>query len=492
MTHTFKAGLRLILAGMIAALVLVGCQSRTDSSNLSIQTLKVQKAVDSMSIDGIFAESGDEYHYEVRAEVDFPTEGPQPLMDSVIEFVNERLYQLFDMENGAHIPFKKARVMNSDNIVYDYISKYRKLYGRTELNNSTYSLKLEMVAQTETFVTYEIHDDNCSAGCWYRTSWETFRKDNGHRVKELISDKDMVRFINENPWCDYGLLAGTTGAISVGLLDDGMVWFYDPTGWTEQMEVQYDYDDIFPYLGNESQALISGSKECRKEDHHSLKSDIIATLITAKQETIYLVARGYLVAAYKKVDDKYIPADVFKIGDGYQSYVKSIRPHSWNTSNPDGGYFAFDKTDNTLYLPLIENIAAINEFYAGNDLYEVYQFDGEHFVYKRKDAGYWLHPSLHKFKRFITIGKSEQYVVRIDLMADETYRYAAWKEKDNIIDKPDLVIYDGHLCEEGYVFTDNGYKYVVESVWDEDRQDDSLFVYHGEELILKQCLRDFR
>ena len=85
----------------------------------------------------------------------------------------------------------------------------------------------------------------------------------------------------------------------------------------------------------------------------------------------------------------------------------------------------------------------------------------------------------------------ERYESQYEAARTDTcrYRYTVWKEKDNMLDKPDLVINDGYLSKEGYVFSNDGYKYVID-ISDDD--ENWLFVYHGNELILKQCLRDFR
>ena len=64
------------------------------------------------------------------------------------------------------------------------------------------------------------------------------------------------------------------------------------------------------------------------------------------------------------------------------------------------------------------------------------------------------------------------------------YRYAAWKNKDDMMDVPNVIIengyYDGNLsC---YVFENNGYKYEV--------YPEQIKVYENDKIILEQQLRE--
>ncbi len=227
----------------------------------------------------------------------------------------------------------------------------------------------------------------------------------------------------------------------------------------------------------------------RVSAQNNSERDVMATIKSANGKTIYLTEQLdnglYSIAAYTKSNGKYVEEKAFKVGKKYQSFVNSVEYETWFSSNPEGGYFAFNKADNTLYLPLIEIVFRNGgiDYKEGYDRYLVYKFDGEHFVYKGKDGGFWLHPSLRKFEALESVSKTKDYLVRIDRTANGKYRYSAWKNKDDMAAKPNLVIEGGSLTNSNYEFENNGYRYIVDPVG-------GLMVYHGEKLILDQPLID--
>lgn len=235
--------------------------------------------------------------------------------------------------------------------------------------------------------------------------------------------------------------------------------------------------------------VVMGMHHTESFAQNELEGRHVATVKANNGKTIYLTERLnsglYSIAAYTKSNGKYVEEKAFKVGKKYQSVINSVEYDMWYNSNPKGGFFAFNKADNTLYLPLIEIVFRNGgtDYKEGYDRYLIYQFDGEHFVYKGKDGGFWLHPSLRKFEALESVGKTKDYLVRIDRMAHGKYRYAAWKNKDNMADKPDLVVEGGLLTNSNYEFENKGYRYVVDP-------HGSLTVYQGDKLILNQPLTD--
>ena len=171
----------------------------------------------------------------------------------------------------------------------------------------------------------------------------------------------------------------------------------------------------------------------RVSAQNNSERDVLATIKAVNGKTIYLTEyhddKLYSIAALTKSNGQYVEEKAFKVGKKYQSVINSVEYDMWYNSNPKGGFFAFNKADNTLYLPLIEIVFRNGgtDYKEGYDRYLIYQFDGEHFVYKGKDGGFWLHPSLRKFEALESVGKTKDYLVRIDRMAHGKYRYAAWK-----------------------------------------------------------------
>ena len=212
---------------------------------------------------------------------------------------------------------------------------------------------------------------------------------------------------------------------------------------------------------------------------NELEGRLVATVTASNGKTIYLTERLnyglYSIAAFTKDNGKYVEEKAFKVRKGYQSVINSVKYDNWISTDPKGGFFSFNKEDNTLYVPLID------EDLMGGDRFIIYQFDGQHFVRKGTDAGYWLHPSLHSFDYLYAIGRTKDHLVRIDGMEDGSLRYAAWSSKKTMKDKPSIILYgDEYYGEEGFAFYNGDYKYVF------DYDNKELRVYEGGKLLKKQ------
>ena len=73
-----------------------------------------------------------------------------------------------------------------------------------------------------------------------------------------------------------------------------------------------------------------------------------------------------------------------------------------------------------------------------------------------------LHISLKDYVALQDYFVTKDYRVRIDLLADGSFRYASWKRNKQTDTPPDLVIKGGHHEENrGYVFENDGYYYRV-------------------------------
>lgn len=212
----------------------------------------------------------------------------------------------------------------------------------------------------------------------------------------------------------------------------------------------------------------------------NLPGRLVCTVTTNSGKTIYLSENLnygiYSVAAYTKKDGKYVPENAFKVKKNYRSVISSVKYDTWFSSNPDGRFFLFNKDDKTLYVPLIE------EYMSGADRYIVYRFDGEHFVYKGKDGGYWMHQSLRNYDMLYALGKTKDFVVRIDRMADGSLRYASWNASKTMKDKPSIILYNDDIYDvsEGVVFYNGDFKYTF------DVENKELRVYEGGKLIKSQ------
>jgi hypothetical protein len=81
-----------------------------------------------------------------------------------------------------------------------------------------------------------------------------------------------------------------------------------------------------------------------------------------------------------------------------------------------------------------------------------------------------LHPSIEKWKEPILTLKSDNYLIRVDLMNDNSVRYISWSSTKKIWDKPDLILTHGVMEYQGtmggitYTFKNGDWTYVVDFV----------------------------
>lgn len=203
------------------------------------------------------------------------------------------------------------------------------------------------------------------------------------------------------------------------------------------------------------------------------------------------------VSAYYVRNGLYVPARIFPYYETKMSYLLGDEP--FVSSHPNGRGYAFDPDERKVY-EIISERTSMGGF-GCFDRYVVYGFNGKNFYFDKEDGGFWLHPSIRKFGRLFYLGKSKDYLLRIDEMRsydwremDEDdyeaaktdtcrYRYAAWKNKDNMLEAPNVVIENGYLNDKKgcYVFENNGYTY--------DVYENQLEVYHGNKKVLEQQLR---
>lgn len=210
-----------------------------------------------------------------------------------------------------------------------------------------------------------------------------------------------------------------------------------------------------------------------------LPGRLVGTVTSTNGMTIYLSENlnygVYSIAAYVKQDGIYVPTDVFEVRKHHQSVINSVKYDSWISSSPECGFFHFNKADNTLYIPLID------EYMSGADRYILYRFDGKYFVYKSKDAGYWLHSSLHGYDKLYALGKTKDFIIRIDIMNDGSLRYASWSTTKSMKDKPSIILYsDTSYGNDGQSFYNGDFKYTF------NNDNKELRVYEGSKLIKRQ------
>lgn len=174
-------------------------------------------------------------------------------------------------------------------------------------------------------------------------------------------------------------------------------------------------------------------------------------------------------------DGKLKPVELFddEIGCEYDIFNWFYRA---NAGEGWDWLYNFDNKTRTLYEPETSSIDL-------TDRYRLYRFDGKKFEYVGTDGGYWLHPSLRKFKQLEWLFCTDRHRIRIDMMDDGTYRYVSWPVEATMADEPALVINGGTFSDEGeYIFSNNGYTYRINP----DFGDTELTILHSGKVISRQ------
>lgn len=260
MRNKAKASLWLLLTG-VTILTLTCC--RTSRETFS-GTLVVEKQVcvlkSFMHLPEMFC--------DLYVAIDNPVDGPKYLTDSITVFFNESLYEFFDNGEDRHLPYSSVYTSDLKHIAEHYREAYRPYFlpdSTMEHEFNMDCLELKLVAQTDTYVTYEVNWIFFGEGEEVAADWVTFAKSDGHRLNSVISNEDMLRFYRENPkyrdenvWShiQYQLSQGNEVWMGspTGLLGDSVAHqFQYTTGIYE--DLKYPMEAIRPYLSNEAQEM---------------------------------------------------------------------------------------------------------------------------------------------------------------------------------------------------------------------------------------------
>jgi hypothetical protein len=105
-----------------------------------------------------------------------------------------------------------------------------------------------------------------------------------------------------------------------------------------------------------------------------------------------------------------------------------------------------------------------------------------------------LYTDLKEFKKPIHTIETDKFIVRIDLLENQKYRYASWSKESDISNKPDLVINNGEWTPDGsggnhhFTFKNGEYSYVVlvNVLGTDETAPFNLEVFKNDKVILNQ------
>jgi len=214
--------------------------------------------------------------------IDLPVKGPQPLIDSLTNFLNETLYHFFDNGNDRHLPYITVYSNDIKHLIEHYRDAYKPFFlpDNTDIHEfGTDCLAMNLVAQTNTYITYEVDWIFIGEGDEVAKEWVTFVLADGHRLTEVISNENILLFYKEHPELrseeireHINLNGNESYPIGkVGLMNDSVAHQYAfAPGIFE--DVQYPLTIITPYLSKETRELIRQTKQSKSPIYKSKKN----------------------------------------------------------------------------------------------------------------------------------------------------------------------------------------------------------------------------
>ena len=89
--------------------------------------------------------------------------------------------------------------------------------------------------------------------------------------------------------------------------------------------------------------------------------------------------------------------------------------------------------------------------------------------------------------------KTVKFIIRVDMMSDDSYRYASWSLGHDISSKPDLIVMGGAMTDDGslhleyYAFKNGDYEYEVgPGIRSQDYDYELMVSKKGEVLMTQQ------
>lgn len=207
--------------------------------------------------------------YDIGAAIDAPVKGRQVLMDSIVSFLNQELYEFYESDEPGFLTYDEVATSDSRHLLAHYQEVYKEQLEKDSDRVSFDYLEVVLAAQTDSYVTYESNWSFYGEGLTTSQNWVTFRKSDGRRFDCVISNDNLLRFMDEHPdlrssdvWGDIQFKLSNGKDVSgllenTGLVNDSVMHQHCyANGIFETMT--YDLPTILPYLSKEVQDLVKG------------------------------------------------------------------------------------------------------------------------------------------------------------------------------------------------------------------------------------------
>lgn len=238
--------------------------------------------------------------------------------------------------------------------------------------------------------------------------------------------------------------------------------------------IQYETGDSVrgDYIGAFSDSKYLCASDVSKDGYEVYDGSFIQSLYqidTHSPSPLYIISAYFRASsvegsqtaiAFRIENGKLMKADVIDSDGKTESFVRcDYYIPDWYFTTDGLGWdwvMSFNDRDNTLYVPERGDMVM-------TDRYECFRFDGGKMKHIGTKAGYWLHPSLHDFKRLCGIYQTDTKLIRVDQLNDGTYRMATWAKSKAMSGQPEMVIQNGKtgIIKNAIVFINGDYTYTV-------------------------------
>ena len=212
---------------------------------------------------------------DIGFTVDVPVGGGKTVVDSVMRFINEAVYGFMESGDGSDFTPEQVYCADGKQFAKHYYDAYKPLVSDTcyEMEEGPGRFcdpeyfSVIMVGQTDAFVTYQIGTLYLGEGALFFCEWFSFSKDDGHRLQNLITTENLLRFFEEHPeeendisdemkaliYNGYSIEGGST----FGLTGDKLLHQFRIPG--DIYDAEYNLEVIKPYLTDEAKKLFEKS-----------------------------------------------------------------------------------------------------------------------------------------------------------------------------------------------------------------------------------------
>lgn len=262
---TTKSWLCLLAAGILA-LALTGFNTPTKPKKLALYVERQQHVLQrSLGINP-------NEDFNIGITIDVPVGGNPALVDSVTRLLNQTLYGFFDDRIDRRFKPEEVYYNDAKTLVDHYREAYKayicdtcSMYEEPFCVSEFHYLRVTLVEQTKSFVTYEVSRYFIGEGdCEYLT-WVTFYTSDGHRLQKIINDDQVVDLLRHTYGTEYDVTADVEYRLEMGsearywcdfgLTRDSLLcqYFYCP-GIVDDMA--FDMKTARPYLTEEARRLL--------------------------------------------------------------------------------------------------------------------------------------------------------------------------------------------------------------------------------------------